>query len=109
MPNRINHNDLSLDNIIITPEGLKIIDNEFLGCNNGWILNVKNSFLEENFEYQKFVSEDTLNNLWKVRKEWSKIIKINKFKKSGIWLIFLKIFKNENPLHIKLNYTIKNS
>ena len=36
---------------------------------------------EENFEYQKFVSEDTLNNLWKVRKEWSKIIKINKFKK----------------------------
>ena len=32
VPNRINHNDLSLDNIIITPEGLKIIDNEFLGC-----------------------------------------------------------------------------
>lgn len=90
VPNRINHNDLSLDNIIITPEGLKIIDNEFLGCNNGWILNVKNSFLEENFEYQKFVSEDTLNKLWNVRKEWSKIIKINQFKKKWNLVNFFK-------------------
>ena len=29
VPNRINHNDLSLDNIVVTSDGLKIIDNEF--------------------------------------------------------------------------------
>ena len=71
IPIRVNHNDLSLDNILITSSGLKIIDNEFLGCNNGWILNIKNSFLEENFTYQNFLTEETLMKLWKIRKEWS--------------------------------------
>ena len=71
IPTRINHNDLSLDNILITKEGLKIIDNEFLGCNTGWILNIKNSFLNDDFIHQNLVSEDTVNDLWKVRKEWS--------------------------------------
>lgn len=71
LPIRINHNDLSLDNILVTTNGLKIIDNEFLGCSNGWILNIKNSFLEENFTYQNFLTEETLMKLWKIRKEWS--------------------------------------
>ena len=78
LPIRINHNDLSLDNILVTSSGLKIIDNEFLGCNTGWILNIKNSFLKENFNYQNFVSEETLKELWKIRKEWS-LMKYNKF------------------------------
>ena len=78
LPIRINHNDLSLDNILVTSSGLKIIDNEFLGCNTGWILNIKNSFLKENFNYQNFISEETLKELWKIRKEWS-LIKYNKF------------------------------
>lgn len=71
LPVRVNHNDLSLDNILVTPSGLKIIDNEFLGCNTGWVLNIKNSFLKENFSYQNFISEETLMILWKIRKEWS--------------------------------------
>ena len=78
LPIRINHNDLSLDNILVTSSGLKIIDNEFLGCNTGWIMNIKNSFLKENFNYQNFISEETLKELWKIRKEWS-LMKYNKF------------------------------
>ena len=70
IPIRVNHNDLSLDNILITSSGLKIIDNELLGCNNGWILNIKNSFLEENFTYQNFLTEETLMKLWKIRKDF---------------------------------------
>lgn len=79
IPNRINHNDLSLDNIILTSKGLKIIDNEFLGYNSGWILNYKNSFLKENYEYRNFISDDVLHELWAIRKEWSKLIKNEKF------------------------------
>ena len=71
LPLRINHNDLSLDNILVTSEGLKIIDNEFLGCNTGWILNIKNSFLKENFTYQDYISEEMLMMLWNIRQEWS--------------------------------------
>ena len=51
---------------------LKIIDNEFLGYSTGWILNIKNSFLKEDFVYQNFVSTEALNLLWNIRKEWSK-------------------------------------
>jgi serine/threonine protein kinase len=71
LPNRINHNDLSLDNIIITSNGIKIIDNEFLGCNTGWILNFKNSFLNEDFIYNDYISKECIDQLWKVRKMWS--------------------------------------
>ena len=73
IPIKINHNDLSLDNIILTSKGLKIIDNEFLGCNNGWILNFKNSFIQESFEYQNYISSEQLNSIWRIRKDWSKI------------------------------------
>ena len=61
-----------LDNIITTPNGLKIIDNEFLGCSTGWLLNVKNSCIDENYNYQDFISEKDLDRLWDIRKEWSK-------------------------------------
>jgi len=91
VPSRINHNDLSLDNIIMSSDGLKIIDNEFLGCNNGWILNIKNSFLIENFDYQNFVSKKTLNQLWSLREEWGQLI-IKKTKKENQFLNFIKNF-----------------
>lgn len=91
IPIRINHNDLSLDNIVMTTKGLKIIDNEFLGCNNGWVLNIKNSFIDEDFEYQNYLSEKKLNTLWKVRRDWSKVkskdLKSNKS-------IFFRLIKN---------------
>ena len=69
IPIKLNHNDLSLENILITDKGVKIIDNEFLGCSSGWILNLKNSFIEDDFNYGELVSTNTLNNLWKIRKE----------------------------------------
>ncbi len=71
IPIRINHNDLSLDNILVSPDGLKIIDNEFLGCSTGWILNYKNSFLNEDLTNQDYISDENLNEIWKIRKEWS--------------------------------------
>ena len=73
LPIRVNHNDLSLDNIVETSTGLKIIDNEFLGCNNGWILNIKNSFIKEDTNYHNYISKKTLDKLWEIRKEWSKV------------------------------------
>lgn len=71
LPNRINHNDLSLDNIIITSNGFKIIDNEFLGCNTGWILNFRNSFLKEDYINNDYISKEHLDELWKIRERWS--------------------------------------
>ena len=91
VPIRINHNDLSLDNIISSSKGLKIIDNEFLGCSTGWILNIKNSFLIEDFDYQNFVSKNTLNQLWYLRKEWGKLIN-DKNKKKNVFFNFIKKF-----------------
>lgn len=73
IPLRINHNDLSLDNIILTDKGLKIIDNEFLGYNTGWILNFRNSFLDDNYESQNFFSEENIKKLWEIRMEWSRL------------------------------------
>ena len=93
IPKRINHNDLSLDNILVTSDGLKIIDNELLGCNTGWILNIKNSFIEADYSYQNFISIDNLNELWNIRKEWSKIINKNSDKKNNFFKIILKKFK----------------
>ena len=71
IPIRINHNDLSLDNILKTSEGLKIIDNEFLGNSRGWILNLKNSFLKEGLQSNDFITEEQIKELWQIRKEWS--------------------------------------
>lgn len=93
VPIKVNHNDLSLDNIVITSKGLKIIDNEFLGCSTGWLLNIKNSFLAEDYKYQNFVSDKILNNLWEIRKEWSKIINRKNFNKNSIFKILIKKFK----------------
>ena len=90
VPIRINHNDLSLENILETDEGLKIIDNEFLGCSTGWIMNIKNSFIKKNFQYQDFVSLETLNSLWNIRKEWSQL---NSGKSNYIKNLFYNLIK----------------
>ena len=70
IPIKINHNDLSLDNILVTSDGLKIIDNEFLGNSRGWVLNIKNSFLKDNFKSKKYLSKEQFIELWKIREEW---------------------------------------
>ena len=88
---KINHNDLTLDNIILSPKGLKIIDNEFLGYNNGWFFNVNNSFLTEKFNYEKFLSRKTFVQLWSLRKEWGKSIS-KKNKKNDQLFNFIKKF-----------------
>ena len=92
VPIRINHNDLSLDNIILTPKGLKIIDNEFLGCSTGWILNIRNSFLIEDFDYQNCVSKKTLNHLWFIRKKWSRSIAKKNDKKNQFINLIKKFY-----------------
>ena len=94
LPIKVNHNDLSLDNIILTEDGLKIIDNEFLGCNTGWIMNIHNSFIKVNFEYQKYISKDALEELYRIRAKWHKVY-LKKFKtpKSGIRNIFSRFYK----------------
>ncbi|MDB2591745.1 hypothetical protein N9X80_03385 [Candidatus Pelagibacter bacterium] len=91
IPMKINHNDLSLDNIIESPKGLKIIDNEFLGYNNGWFLNIANSFLTKDFDYQKFISKKNYNKLWALRKEWGMLIN-KKNKKNKLFLDLIKKF-----------------
>ncbi len=93
IPMRINHNDLSLDNLLVSETGLKIIDNELLGCNNGWILNTKNSFLKEDFGYQNYISKDILDELWNVRMKWSKIVNKNSNKKNNYLKILLQKLK----------------
>ena len=71
IPIRVNHNDLTLDNIILTSKGLKIVDNEFLGCSTGWIFNIINSFLKEDMKNQYFIPIKTFAELWEIRKKWS--------------------------------------
>ena len=94
LPTYLNHNDLSLDNIIFRNGRLVIIDNEFLGYNNGWILNIKNSFLKDRISfYENLVSEQDIQKIWKIRKNWKNKIKIKliksvfTLKKRFLWLI----------------------
>jgi len=73
IPPKINHNDLNPDNILLTSKGIKIVDNEFLGNNNGWVLNLKNSFLKNDTKfYENYINTKTINELWKIRTLWKK-------------------------------------
>ena len=73
IPNKLNHNDLHPDNILYSSNKIIVVDNEFLGNNNAWIMNLKNSFLrdDESF-YNKFIDTNTVNRLWEIRKLWKK-------------------------------------
>ena len=68
----INHNDLTKDNIIITEQGFKIIDNEFLACNNGYFLNCKNSNILSDNAVHYGIDNERINYYWKIRKSWNK-------------------------------------
>lgn len=68
IPAKINHNDLHPDNIILVSEQIKLIDNEFLGNSHGWIMNLKNSFLNnDETYYKKYIDKKTLEELWEIR------------------------------------------
>ena len=75
----VNHNDLGEDNILYTEDGqMKIVDNEHLGCNTGWFLNLFNSnhYLidtqknTDNFygDFSKSLAEDIFLNVRKKTK-----------------------------------------
>jgi len=68
--NYVNHNDLTIDNVIITKGGIKLIDNEFLSCNNAWFLNSRNSNILEDHEHLYGVSQQTVDYYWKIRKKY---------------------------------------
>ena len=71
--NKINHNDLHPDNILLSSNKIIVVDNEFLGNNDGWIMNLKNSFLKNNQSfYSKFIDTNTLEKLWEIRTSWKK-------------------------------------
>ena len=91
LPTYLNHNDLTLDNIIFQNGRFVIIDNEFLGYNNGWILNIKNSFLRDKISfYENLVSEQHVQKIWKIRKNWKNKMRI-RFMKS-VYTLKKKIF-----------------
>jgi hypothetical protein len=81
IPCFVNHNDLTRDNVVVDRYGHpKIIDNDLLACNNGWLLNLYNGnglFASLNDEqtsrfYQDVdvkLAEDIFNN---VRKRFKK-------------------------------------
>lgn len=81
LPIYVNHNDLTLSNIILQKNRLYIIDNEFLGYNNGWILNLKNSFLSErNTFYENKIDKEDIQKLWTIRNNWKKSFRVKLIK-----------------------------
>ena len=68
----INHNDITYDNIIISENGFKIIDNEFLACNNAYFLNCRNSNIlcDNSLEYN--IDMERIDFYWDVRRSWNK-------------------------------------
>ena len=71
LPNHINHNDLTLDNIIMTETGIKVIDNEFLACNNAWFMNVINAKFLTDSSLTFGIDSSVIQKYWKVRKSWT--------------------------------------
>jgi len=67
----INHNDLTLDNIIMQDSKIKVIDNEFLACNNGWFMNMANSNILRDSSYNYGIDNQTIQDYWKVRRLWT--------------------------------------
>ena len=67
---RISHPDLSLSNIILTPEQkIYIVDNELVGVGKGWILDERNSFFRSKVSPMKFKKniKNFYNLSWKMR------------------------------------------
>jgi hypothetical protein len=72
VPNYVNHNDLTRDNIIIQNGQIKVVDNEFLSCNNGWFMNVANSNILTNTDLNFGVDQSIVDRFWKIRKMYVK-------------------------------------
>tara|TARA_B100000900_G_scaffold386108_1_gene376299 strand:+ start:245 stop:1000 length:756 start_codon:yes stop_codon:yes gene_type:complete len=67
---KISHPDLSLTNLILSPEKkIYIIDNELLGVGKGWLLDINNSFFRR--KVSEPILKPLLNNFynlsWKLR------------------------------------------
>lgn len=75
--NFINHNDLTIDNVLVDNRGdVKIVDNELLACNTGWVLNIYNSNYFDRKDEEFYDSETNLETVdylyYKVRKKFKK-------------------------------------
>ena len=69
LPLRVNHNDLTKDNIFNVDGQIKIVDNEMLAMNDGWILNYLNSW---NMLDNIIIPGVPIDKIWKVRRSWKK-------------------------------------
>lgn len=67
---KINHNDITRANLINTSDGIKIIDNEFLACNDGWIMNYLNSDILKNELKGEHIKLS--KQIWRIRKSWKR-------------------------------------
>lgn len=67
LPLKVNHNDLTKDNILCVDGQIKIIDNEMLAMNDAWEMNCINS----NILTSSFHGENASH--WKVRKTWKPV------------------------------------
>ena len=68
LPLKVNHNDLTKDNILCVDGQIKVIDNESLAMNDAWQMNTVNSNI-----MPKGWNEETRKH-WKVRTSW-KLVK----------------------------------
>ncbi len=68
--NYINHNDIRLRNIIVTSDGIKMIDNEFLACNNAWFMNVANSDFLTDSALNFGIDDQLIQKYRKIKKLW---------------------------------------
>ena len=67
LPLKVNHNDLTKDNILCVNGQIKIIDNEMLAMNDAWEMNCINS----NILTSSFHGQNAIH--WKVRKSWKPV------------------------------------
>lgn len=70
--NYVNHNDLTTDNVIMKKGEIKLIDNEFLSCNNAWFLNSRNSNILEDYQHLYGVPQQTVDHYWEIRRKYKK-------------------------------------
>ena len=65
---KVNHNDITRDNLLCIDGQLKMVDNEMLAMNDAWAMNTINSNIIEN----KPVDGIPLDEYWRIRKLWKK-------------------------------------
>ena len=65
---KVNHNDITRDNLLCVDGQLKMVDNEMLAMNDAWAMNTINSNIIEN----KPIDGIPLDEYWRIRKLWKK-------------------------------------